>query len=928
MKTRLIFLFVIILQVNSWAQKRPMTINDAIHWNSIKDKAISPNGNYVTYRIVPNKGDANLFLYNNETTNTLVFERGENVKLGYNNNLLIFKIAPQVDSLHLKKLNKVKKENLPKDSLEIYIFNKDSIIKVPKIKQYYLPQENSNWLAYTYKYKNPKDSSSSNTDTLSTKTDSLVIKKKEYKQKGNRLVILNCQTLESFIYDNIANVTYSKNGSTFAFTRQVNDSIDSTQLYIFDTQISKEKEIFTRPGKIINVNLNNSGNQLAFIYSSDTSKTKKYKLFYFDIKKNSMSTILDTISKSVPHNWGISEFSHPKFSDSGNRLYFDISPFPIQEAKDTLLDNEKVHLDIWSWTDKRIQPQQLVELKRDLKKKYKAFYNFKTKKIIQLEDSISSTHINTKIDSKYFLIQSDDKYKKMMSWDIDFPSDYYLLDAETGKKNSIAEKQIWNSYISPKGLYTLVWNASTEIWSIINNTTHEIEHLTTNINDIFYNDEHSTPSLRESQHMVGWSKDEKWVYIYSQYDIWKFDVSNKKGAINLTKANKKEQIEYNFQKLDDDKIYLPNDFWILHSFNHQDMSEGFYKLNLKTLEKTELIHKNKAFYPPIKAKNSDEIIWANSDFITSPELKISRIDFTNIKKLTDANPQQKDILWGKISVINWTDLNGDSLRGLFIVPENFDTNKKYPVITYFYEKYSDRINRYWTPHPSHSTINFPFYASNGYIIFVPDIKYGTGLPGKDAYNSVVSGAKYISQFPFVDSKRMALQGQSWGGYQVAYLVTQTNLFACAMAGAPVSNMTSAYGGIRWESGMSRMFQYEHTQSRIGGTLWERRNKYIENSPVFFADRVETPLLIMHNDGDGAVPWYQGIEYFMALRRLNKPVWLLNYNGDSHNLRKWPNRVDLTKRMFGFFEYFLKDKKIPEWMDKGLPATQKGKELRY
>ncbi len=928
MKTKIIILFVILLQTNSWAQKRPMTIDDAIKWNSIRDKAISTNGEYITYRITPNKGDANLFLYNDKTTTTLKFERGEKATLGYNNNLLIFKIVPQTDSLRLKRLNKVKKKNLPKDSLGIYIFDKDSLIQISKIKKYYLPKRNSNWLAYTYEYKTPKDSISTKKDSLDTKTDSINIKKKEFKQKGNRLVLLNCKTLKSYIFDNISEVASSQNGKTFAFIRQINNKIDSTHLYIFDTKLAKEKEIFNHAGESKNLCLNKQGNLLAYIYSSDTSKTKKYNLWYFDINKKMPNIILDTTSKSVPLNWGISEYSHPKFSDSGNRLYFEIAPFPKKEPKDTLLENEKVHLDIWSWTDKRLQAQQLVELKNDLKKKYKAFYNFKNKQIIQLEDSISTTHINKKIDAEYFLIQSDDKYKRMMSWDIDFPSDYYLLDAHTGQKERLSEKKIWDTYISPKGLYTLIWDAQAEIWSIINNKTHQSISLTKNIDDIFYNEQHSTPSLRGSQHMIGWSKDEKWVYIYSQYDIWKFDVTNKKAAINLTKANKKEKNEFNFQKLDYDKIYLPDDSWMLHSFNHSDMSEGFYKLDLKTLKKEKLIHENKAFYPPIKAKNSDVILWANTDFNTSPELKISKLNFSNIKILTDANPQQKQILWGNISIINWTDFNGDSIKGLLIVPEDFDSNKKYPVITYFYEKYTDRLNKYWTPRPSHSTINFPFYTSNGYIIFVPDINYGTGLPGKDAYNSVVSGAKYISQFPYVDSKRMAMQGQSWGGYQVAYLVTQTNLFACAMAGAPVSNMTSAYGGIRWESGMSRMFQYEHTQSRIGGTLWERRDKYIENSPVFFADRVETPLLIMHNDGDGAVPWYQGIEYFVALRRLNKPVWLLNYNGDSHNLRKWPNRVDLTKRMFSFFEYYLKSKSIPAWMSQGLPATKKGKELRY
>ena len=250
------------------------------------------------------------------------------------------------------------------------------------------------------------------------------------------------------------------------------------------------------------------------------------------------------------------------------------------------------------------------------------------------------------------------------------------------------------------------------------------------------------------------------------------------------------------------------------------------------------------------------------------------------------------------------------------------------MIVYFYEKYSNGLHNHYTPKPSRSTVNFTYYVSNGYLIFVPDIVYKTGFPGQSAYNSVVSGTLQLMQNPWVDKEHIGIQGQSWGGYQVAYLITQTDMFAAAMAGAPVSNMTSAYGGIRWGSGMSRMFQYEGSQSRIGGTLWEMPWRYIENSPVFFADKVETPLLMMHNDKDGAVPWYQGIEYFVALRRLDKPVWMLTYNGAPHNLKRRADCKDLSIRMQQFFDHYLKGAPAPVWMEYGIPAVDKGKDMGY
>ena len=282
-------------------------------------------------------------------------------------------------------------------------------------------------------------------------------------------------------------------------------------------------------------------------------------------------------------------------------------------------------------------------------------------------------------------------------------------------------------------------------------------------------------------------------------------------------------------------------------------------------------------------------------------------------------------------MVYWNSFAGDSLRGLLYKPDNFDPKRKYPMMVYFYEKSSETANRYNYPQPSRSIISIPFYVSNEYLVFVPDIAYSTGFPGQNAYDAIVSGVRKLTDnFSFIDEKHIGLQGQSWGGYQIAYLVTRTNMFAAAMAGAPVSNMTSAYGGIRWGTGMSRMFQYEETQSRIGGTLWDKPLHYIENSPLFMAPNVKTPLLIMSNDNDGAVPWYQGIEFFMALYRLQKPVWLINYNGMDHNIENkyWANRVDLSTRMFGFFNHYLKGTPAPEWMIKGIPAIEKGKTLGY
>lgn len=324
-----------------------------------------------------------------------------------------------------------------------------------------------------------------------------------------------------------------------------------------------------------------------------------------------------------------------------------------------------------------------------------------------------------------------------------------------------------------------------------------------------------------------------------------------------------------------------------------------------------------------KAKNADLFAYLKSNFNTSPDLYITNDYWNKAEKLTAINPQMSDYNWGTAELFSWTSYAGIPLQGILYKPEDFDPTKKFPVMIYFYEQHSNNLYSYFPPAPSRSTVNIPFFVSRGYIVFTPDIHYTVGQPGMDSYNAVVSGAEALAQNSWVDIKNMAIQGQSWGGYQVAYIITQTNMFKAAAAGAPVSNMTSAYGGIRWESGRSRQYQYERTQSRLGYSMNDSLQLYIKNSPVFYTKNIETPLLIMHNDKDGAVPWYQGIELFMSMRRLGKPVWLLQYNNEAHNLLYRRNTKDLSIRLQQFFDHYLKGEPAPIWMTRGLPAIEKG-----
>jgi dipeptidyl aminopeptidase/acylaminoacyl peptidase len=380
--------------------------------------------------------------------------------------------------------------------------------------------------------------------------------------------------------------------------------------------------------------------------------------------------------------------------------------------------------------------------------------------------------------------------------------------------------------------------------------------------------------------------------------------------------------------LDPDTVSIsPNETMTLSAFDMRSKASGFYSDRARGDRQPErLTMMDVRFSGPTKSKNANAVLFTRESVEEFPNLWVSNLEFSNMRAMSDANPQKEEYIWATAELMEWRSTDGTPLEGLLYKPENFDPSVNYPMMVYFYERNADNLHSHYAPIPHRSVIRPTFYASRGYIVFIPDIRYQVGYPGESAMDAVMPGVLRLAREDWVDEANIGVQGHSWGGYQIAYMVTKTNLFKAAGAGAIVSNMISAYGGVRWSSGMSRMFQYEKDQSRIGATLWEAPVRYVENSPIFWADRVETPLLMMHNDHDGAVPWYQGIEMFVALRRLNKPVWMVNYNDEPHWPTTYANKRDWNIRMQQFFDHYLKGAPAPVWLAEGIPAVLKGKTL--
>jgi dipeptidyl aminopeptidase/acylaminoacyl peptidase len=370
-----------------------------------------------------------------------------------------------------------------------------------------------------------------------------------------------------------------------------------------------------------------------------------------------------------------------------------------------------------------------------------------------------------------------------------------------------------------------------------------------------------------------------------------------------------------------DKGIDPTKPLLLRAENDETHDTGFFRTSIGSTDApAKLIYAAKNFTAPVKAKDADVLVLTESTFSEFPDLQVTDGSFRELRKVSDANPQMSQFVWGTAEIVHYKNADGVPLSATLYKPENFDPKKKYPMIVYIYERLSQNVHQFVEPRPSHN-INPTYYVSNGYLILEPDIAYTVGYPGLSALKCVLPAVQEMADRGFVDENAIGIQGHSWGGYQIAYMVTQTNRFRAAAAGAPVANMTSAYDGIRWGPGLPRQFQYEQDQSRIGGSLWEYPMRYIENSPLFQADRVKTPLLMIHNDADDAVPWYQGIEYYLALRRLGKEVYLFSYNGEPHGLRRRPNQKDYTVRLQEYFDYFLKGAAKPGWMERGIPYIE-------
>jgi dipeptidyl aminopeptidase/acylaminoacyl peptidase len=928
MKRSILFIVLMTLMQSFVLGQAKKVVSPKIYdsWNRVSSTQLSRLGHYVSFEVNPEVGDGKLIVKGFDGTHQNVFPRGSEAVFSPMEDFIAFQVKAEYKKGRALKLKKKKAKDLPKDSLFIFNLKTQVLDTFPKLISKKLAVESSNWMAFLVQPEKPKKDS----------TEKKEVKKKPKAKasksdpKTNTLYLMNPMSGVQQKVKNVVDYRLSRNGKIIAYSTFQRDSLPESKLFVFDTKKQKTNEIYALEGLIKNITTDNKGQNIAFLSSRDTTKQKCYSLQNYSLQTNQIRQISDAVGKQFKSGWVASPNGKIYFSRDDKHLYFGIAPKPEKEIKDSLLPEEKVHLDLWSWQDPYLQPQQLVQLKREQKRTYLCVFHFENGKLVQLADpELKNVQPLLKGNSEIALGTDNRAYRKRTSWESPAYYDVYSVNTQSGKRTLLL-KEIQSRFgLSPHGKY-VYWYANEDSSWYAKPIGGGVKVLLNQGVDLpLYDESHDYPQDPYPYGVAGWTENDKGFIFYDKYDLWLADPTGKAKAINLTQSfGRKNNTVLRYLELNDEAQWINSKNPLLLRAQDKTTKEAaFYSLNFKTKQIQELTKGGYRYLMPIKAKEADRIIWRRGNLNEYYNLWSSTLSFKNETKLSEANPQQKDYLWGSVELVKWNNTDGKEVEGLLYKPENFDPNKKYPMIVYFYRLHSDNLFNHYYPTPSRSVINPLHYISNGYLVFMPNIHYKIGHPGLSAYNHVVSGTLAMIAKGFVDKKNIGIQGQSWGGYETLYIVTQTDLFKAANSGAPVANMTSAYGGIRWGSGMNRAFQYEETQSRIGGSLWEKPLEYIENSPVFYAPKINTPIMFRHDDKDGAVPWYQGIEIFVALRRLNKPAWLLNYNGADHNLtKKRCNQMDFTIRMKQFFDYYLKGAPAPVWLKDGIPAIKKGKTL--
>ena len=592
---------------------------------------------------------------------------------------------------------------------------------------------------------------------------------------------------------------------------------------------------------------------------------------------------------------------------------------PARPGSEEIEDDEKPELVLWHWKEPRLQAMQQVQAPRDRTFSYLSVYWPGMDRFVRLADDEVDT-VSPASEGRWAVGYDDSEYELSANLDGRRYQDVYAVDMGTGERELILEKVRWSYDISPDGTHYLYYRDGHFHTYEFASKTHR--NITAEVPASFVDTEDDHNVVDPPVSPRGWTEDGRNVLLHDNWDMWRVAVHGDEGT-NLTVNGKTEGIRYgSFVQFDPDEeegVDLSEPVYF-RMYGEWTKKSG-YGLMTRGRPGPEVLAFGDASYGGfLKADEADTYLISWSTAVDYPNYHVTDARLRNPRQITDGYPEQANFLWSAgARLVDYTSDKGDRLQGALFLPAGYEEGKSYPTIVYIYEKLSQGLNSY--SFPSANGFNAAVYTSNGYAVLMPDIIYRVNDPGMSAVWCLLPALEAAIQTGVVDRDRVGIHGHSWGGYQSAFLVTQTDAFAAVATGAPLTNMISMYASIYWNSGSADGAIFESSQGRFYGGPWDHIEAYARNSPVYHAENIQTPVLLLHNDEDGAVDWNQGIEYFNTLRRLGKPIVMLQYVGENHGLREPANRKDYTVRMKEYFDHFLKGAPAPEWWTEGVPHLE-------
>ena len=932
--------------------KRPLSHRDYDAWRSIATPTLSRDGRYLAYAYMPQDADGDLVVRDLKTGKEQRYSVGtlpppplpdpdanpdvpppvRNVRITFtaDSRHVVSTTYPLKGDTEKAKKERKRPGEMPKGGLVIVDLSTFEGRSVSSVKSVQVPSKNGSWIAYSKESTTPAEPPAARGGGGAGGPGGLSdAPRRDY---GTDLIVRDLVSGEERTFPSVLEYAVARDGAALLFAVS---SRTESENGVFAVKAGARQEapiaLASGAGRYLKLTWDRDQKRAAFVSDRDdvaaASKAPHFKAYLWDRGSSAATAVVDDktpglIGGLVPSNNG-----QLAFSRDGSRLYVPMAPpsTPRADGADTLTD-EKVVVDIWSYKDDLVQPMQRIRAAQERNRTYRGVYEIASRRFVQVADPTMRT-VSLSDDGSRSVGFDDAPYRRMVDYDGTY-SDVYLIDE--GGRRKLVSKQ-WRGGGGGFGGGGFQWapgGASAVFfadghWHALDVASGSIRNLTANVPVKFWNETHDSPGPAGSNGAAGWTKDSASFLANDRYDVWQLFLDGR-PARNLTGGEgRRSKTVYRVERTepvdedDDERGIDPSKPLTLRGENDETHASGYYRQAFDaTGAPVKLLSGDRSYRFVARAREADVLLVTAQRFDEYPDVYTTDSTFKTLTKVTDGAAQMAPFLWGKAELMSFRNTDGVPLQAALYKPANFDPKKKYPMIVYIYEMLSQNVNNFVHPVPRNS-VNLSLYTSNGYIVVTPDIVYSLGQPGADALKCVLPAVQAVVDQGFVDEANIGIQGHSWGGYQIAYMLTQTSRFKAAEAGAPVGNMTSAYSGIRWGTGLPRQFQYEKTQSRIGPSLYDAPLTYVANSPNFQIKKVTTPVLILANDADDAVPWYQGIEYFLALRRNGKEAYLFNYNGELHNLQRRHNQKDFAARMMQFFDHFLKGAPRPDWMEKGV-----------